>query len=245
VKHANKLAGFKFKLVFHAGLELELHTMDIVRATGDRNSSSSHNFSSRSGRSSGAYYRIDAFSPIVTLLRDNSSIAERVLCSLGCGGARGQVRKELSDRAKAEAWCGGRSLCAGAAESVAVAAEPVDVHWWGGRSILLIELLETALALLATPAEEEETKHEGETKDDAHCETSFCATGHAGLLRLGDRAVSGADRSASDHGRCVVRSFGTLGVSYLSGLDRRGCDVHGRGCSGWLVRRHGSLLSGT
>jgi hypothetical protein len=79
VKHANKLAGFEFKLVFHAGLELELHTMNIVRATGDRNGGSSHNLSSRSGRSSGAYYRIDAFSPIVTLLRDNSSVAERVL----------------------------------------------------------------------------------------------------------------------------------------------------------------------
>jgi hypothetical protein len=46
VKHANKLAGLEFKFIFHAGFEFELHTMDIVRATGDRNSSSSHNLSS-------------------------------------------------------------------------------------------------------------------------------------------------------------------------------------------------------
>ena len=88
VKHANKLAGLELKLVLHAGLELELHTVNIVRATGDRNSGSSHDLSRACSRSRRAVYgsvtlRSDAFGPVVTLLRDNCGIAEWVLSSVG------------------------------------------------------------------------------------------------------------------------------------------------------------------
>lgn len=243
MKHANKLTGLEFKLVFHARLEFELHTVNIVRAAGDRNGSSSRDLSSACVGSGSAFYRavalrVDTFSPVVTLLGDNGSIAEGVLGSVGYGVGcvtRSQVGKELSDRAKAEARCGGGSLCARATKSVTVAAEPVDGDWCGsGKSTLLVVFFKTALALLATPAEEDQTEDEGKAKDDAHCKTSFCATGHAGvLLGLSDRAVSGAERGASDHARGVVGSLGTVSVSYVSGLDRRGGDVHvhGRGCS--------------
>lgn len=239
MKHANKLAGLEFKLVFHAGLEFELHTVNIVRPAGDRNGSSSRDLSSACVGSGSAFYRavalrVDTFSPVVTLLGDNGSIAEGVLGSVGCV-TRSQVGKELSDRAKAEARCGGGSLRARATKSVTVAAEPVDGDWCGGgKSTLLVVFLKTALALLATPAEEDQTEDEGKAKYDAHCKTSFCATGHPGvLLGLSYRAVSGAERGASDHARGVVCSLGAVSVSYISGLDRRGGDVHvhGRGCS--------------
>lgn len=243
MKHANKLAGLEFKLVFHARLEFELYTVNIVRAAGDRNGSSSRDLSSACVGSGSAFYRavalrVDTFSPVVTLLGDNGSIAEGVLGSVGCSVGcvtRSQVGKELSDRAKAEARCGGGSLCARATESVTVAAEPVHRDWGrGGKSTLLVMFLKTALALLATPAEKDQSEDEGEAKDDTHCKTSFCATGHASvLLGISNRAVSGAERGASNHARSVVGSLGTVGVSYISGLDRRGGDVHvhGRGCS--------------
>lgn len=250
MKHANKLAGFEFKLILHARLEFELHTMNIVRATGDRNSSSSHNLSSTGSRSSRALYRSVAvrrlaFGPLVAFFGDNGGITERVLCGLGCGGARGQVGEELSDRAEAEAWCGGGSLSTGAAESVAVAAEPVDRCWSCGEPVLLVELFKTALALLATPAEEDQTEDKSKTKDNSHCEASLCATGHTSLLGFSNSAVRGAERSASNHARRGVGSLCAVRVSYLSSLDGGRCDFRRRRRRGWLAGRHDSLLSST
>jgi len=231
VKHANKLAGFEFQLIFHARLELELYTMHVVRpASSNRHSSCSGNLSRSRGRRPVATLhrsiavRVDAVCPVMAcarLLRQGGSIAEGVLLLLLLCVTSSQVREELSDRTKAKTRCGGGSLCACAAESVTVGAEAVDGDRCSTHSTLLVVLLEFTLALLTAPAEEDQTKDESKTEDDSNCKTSFCATSHSSLLGFGSSTVGGAERSANDHARCVVGELSAPSRCYVSRGDGR------------------------
>lgn len=178
------------------------------------------------------------------LLRKHGSIAERVLrgCLLGLslvrvvGGSEhvakalavvaGQVWEELGNRTKAESGSGGG--CSSARSDrlpVALGTETVDRRRCrcSDEATLLVVLLEAALCLLATPAEEDQTKDKGETEDDSHGETSLCAPRHSSLfaLRRGATATGfyGSKRSGADHTRGAVGELGVASRRSVSSLN--------------------------
>lgn len=185
------MAGLEFQLVVHARLEFQLYAVHVVRSTVDGNGGSSSNLSRARSCSNNSTFdrgiaiRVDTVRAIMasSLIRNDSSIAEGILCVVLLIATGSQVGKELSDRTKTETRCGGRGLCAGSAKLFAVGAEAVDRYRSSGGALLVV-LLKLALVLLTAPAEEDQTENKPEAKNDTNSETSLCTTGHSRLLRL-------------------------------------------------------------